>query len=70
MGRPKTRAEFVQRLKRIYDSFPDKDLTWDEFRNQMLELWDPKKVAEMRSEERMKDARGSGTITPGRRIIT
>ncbi len=70
MGRPKTKAEYVQRLKKTYDSFPDKDLTWDEFRNQMLELMDTKAVARMRSEERMKDARGSGLIVPSKRIIT
>lgn len=44
MSRPKTKEEFVKNLRAIYDSFSAKDLTWDEFRNQMLELNDPKKM--------------------------
>ena len=44
MPRPKTRAEIVKNLRVIYDSFEVKDLTWDEFRNQMLNLQDPKKM--------------------------
>ncbi len=44
MPRPKTQEEIVRNLRVIYDSFDNKDLTWDEFRNQMLELFDPKKA--------------------------
>ena len=44
MGRPKNKAEFVRNLKRIYDSFEVKDLTWNQFRQQMLDLHDPKKM--------------------------
>lgn len=44
MPRPKTQVEYIRNLKRIYDSFEVKDLSWDEFRNQMLALSDPKKM--------------------------
>ena len=44
MGRPKTQEEFIRNLRVIYDSFEVKDLTWDEFRNQMLDLNNPKKM--------------------------
>ena len=54
MGRPKTKAEYVQNLRRIYDNFDNKDLTWEEFRNEMLELEDPAAVARMRNESRSK----------------
>jgi len=38
MGRPKTREDYVRRLRRLYDNFAVKDLTWEQFRNEMLEL--------------------------------
>lgn len=44
MPRPKTKEEYIRNLKAIYDSFEIKDLSWDEFRNQMLDLQDPKKM--------------------------
>lgn len=44
MPRPKTQAQFIRNLRVIYDSFKVKDLTWDEFRNQMVELHDPNKM--------------------------
>jgi len=65
MPRPKTKEQFVKNLRRIYDSFDNKDLTWEQFRNEMLELQDPKAVARMRNKERSS----SSIITPGRRII-
>jgi len=65
MGRPKTREDYVRRLRRLYDNFAVKDLTWEQFRNEMLELQDPKAVARMRDKQRSS----SSIITPGRRII-
>ena len=65
MARPKTKAEYVQNLRRIYDGFDVKDLTFDEFKNEMMELMDPKAVAAMRD----KDRSSSSIIIPGRRII-
>ena len=65
MPRPKTKEEFVRNLRRTYDNFEVKDLSWDEFRNQMLELSDPKAVAAMRDKERSSRSR---IIRPGRRI--
>jgi len=66
MPRPKTKAEYVRRLKVIYDGFEVKDLTWEQFKNQMLELEDPKAVARMRSERHET----SNIVVPTRRIIT
>ena len=65
MGRPKTKEEFVRNLRRTYDSFSVKDLTFDEFKNEMMELMDPVKVAAMRDKERSSR---SSIIRPGRRI--
>ena len=67
MPRPKTKAEYVRNLKRIYDNFSVKDLTFDEFRNQMLELEDPKAIARMRAE---KHEQRSNIAVPRKRIIT
>ena len=67
MARPTTKEEYIKRLKIIYDGFDDKNLTWDEFRNQMLELEDPKAIARMRHE---KQAQRSSIVVPRKRIIT
>lgn len=66
MARPTTKAEYVRRLKRIYDNLDVKDLTWDEFRNQALELEDPRAVARMRAER----GKRSNIVVPNKRIIT
>lgn len=57
MPRPKTQAEYIRNLKRIYDSFEVKDLTWDEFRNQMLDLQDPKKMMDDLGDIELRKAR-------------
>ena len=57
MGRPKTQEEFIRNLRVIYDSFEVKDLTWDEFRNQMLDLNDPKKMMSDLDDIELKKAR-------------
>ena len=54
MGRPKTKEEYIKRLNVIYDNFAVKDLTKQEFINQMLELEDPVAVARMRNESHSK----------------
>lgn len=41
----------------IYDSFEVKDLTWDEFRIQMLDLNDPKKMMSDLSDIELQKAR-------------
>ncbi len=66
MARPTTKAEYVRRLKVIYDNFDNKDLTWEEFKNQMLEFEDPKAVARMRAERHEM----SRIVVPRKRIIT
>jgi len=66
MPRPKTKAEYIRNLKIIYAGFDDKDLSEQEFINQMLELDDPKAVARMRSEKHSK----SNIVIPSKRIIT
>ena len=57
--RPKhtDKAALVKSLKNIYDGFEVKDLTWDEFRNQMLELYDPKKMFDDLGDMELKKAR-------------
>ena len=57
MPRPKTEKELVRNLKIIYDSFPVKDLTWDEFRNQMVDLYDPNKMFNDLGDIELKRAR-------------
>lgn len=58
MPRPKTQEEFIRNLKRIYDSyFEVKDLTWDEFRNQMIDLHDPKKMFDDLNDMQLRKAR-------------
>jgi len=56
-SRPKTQAEYIRNLRVIYDSFEVKDLSWDEFRNQMLELNDPKKIMDDLGDVQLKRAR-------------
>lgn len=55
--RPQSKREYVQRLKAIYDSFEVKDLTWPEFRNQMLDLSDSKKMMSDLGDIQLKKAR-------------
>ncbi len=57
MPRPKTHEEFIRNLRVIYDSFEVKDLTWDEFRNQMIELHDPNKMFKDLGDIELKKAR-------------
>ncbi len=57
MSRPKGKRETIQRLKIIYDSFDQKDLSWDQFRNQMLDLLDPKKAMSDLGDIELKKAR-------------
>lgn len=66
MARPKTREEYIKRLKVIYDGFSVKDLTWEEFRNQALELENPEAVARMRAER----GKRSNIVVRNKRIIT
>ena len=57
MSRPKTKEQFVRNLRRIYNSFEKKDLTWDEFRNQMVDLNDPNKMFDDLSDMELKKSR-------------
>ena len=57
MPKPKTREEYIRNLKIIYDNFEVKDLTWDQFRNQMLDLNDPKKMFDDLGDMQLKKAR-------------
>ena len=57
MAKPKNTIEYIQRLKIIYDSFEVKDLSWDAFRKQMLELSDPKKMMSDLGDMELKKAR-------------
>lgn len=57
MARPKDKQELIANLKTIYDSFSVKNLTWDEFRRQMLELYDPNKMFNDLSDIELKRAR-------------
>lgn len=57
MARPKDKQEYIRNLKVIYESFEVKDLTWDEFRNQMLNLNDPKKMFDDLGDIQLKKAR-------------
>ncbi len=68
-NRPKTQEELVRNLKIIYDSFEVKDLTWEEFRNQMLDLHDPNKIMDdlgdielQRAREKMNRMRVNNAI--------
>ncbi len=61
MSRPKSKAEFVKRMRVVYDSFDEegKNLSWDEFRNQCLELMDPKKIMNDLGDLQLQRARES-----------
>ena len=61
MTRPKTEDEFVQNLKRIWESFEVKDLTLPEFIRQMKDLHDPTKMFEDLGEIELAKARARMT---------
>ncbi len=56
-NRPKDKAEYIRRLRIIYDSFEIKDLTFDSFRNQMLDITDPSKIMDDLGDVQLKKAR-------------
>ena len=57
MPRPETREQYIQNLKRIYNSFEVKDLTQGEFIRQMLDLNDPKKIMDDLGDMQLQKAR-------------
>lgn len=61
MARPKTEEEFVQNLKRIYESFEVKDLTLPEFIRQMKDLMDPNKIFDDLGDIELQKARARMT---------